>query len=91
MQGSTSSVGVSVPPNVFYAQLLPNVSSKAEADYIILCLLELISGYRVLFGIFQYSDGIMVNKDYYKFLQREVLVLEFYITELKAKREVLKG
>lgn len=91
MQKPTNSVGVSVPPSVFFTQLLPNVSSIAEADYLILCFLELISGYRVLFNIFRYAKGSMVNQDYYRFVQKEINVLEFYIDELKIKRENLKG
>lgn len=91
MQKPTNSVGISVPPSVFFTQLLPNVSSTAEADYLILCFLELISGYRVLFQIFQYAKGSMVNKDYYRFVQKEIQVLEFYIDELKIKKDNLKG
>lgn len=91
MQKPTNSVGVSIPPSVFFTQLLPNVSSIAEADYLILCFLELISGYRVLFQIFQYAKGSMVNKDYYRFLQKEINVLELYIDELRIKKDNLKG
>lgn len=91
MQKPNNSIGVTIPPSVFFTQLLPSVSSTAEADYLILCFLELVSGYRVLFQIFQYAKGSMVNQDYYRFVQKEIQVLEFYIDELKIKRENLKG
>lgn len=91
MQKPTNSVGVSVPSSVFFTQLLPNVSSTAEADYFILCFLELLSGYRVLLPIFQYAKGSMVNREYYKFVQNEINVLTFYIDELNIKRDNLKG
>lgn len=91
MQKPTNSVGVSVPPSVFFTQLLPNVSSIVEADYLIFCLLDLLSGYRVLFNTFRYAKGSMVNQDYYRFIQKEISVLEFYIQELQTKRKDLKG
>lgn len=33
----------------------------------------------------------MVNKDYYRFVQKEIQVLEFYIDELKIRKDNLKG
>lgn len=91
MPSTQSSVSATVPPSVFYTQLLPFVSSVADADYLIMCILDIISGYRVLFNMFRYSKNSIVNPDYYQFLQREIMVLSSYIDELQSKKDELQS